>query len=287
LRTHHRKGGSGRPNLAVLSQPSDSVEPDGASLLLLDEMSKLMRIVAAGGFELRVVDPQQLRFENGSLFVDDFRVDVALVASWPLLAKTLDPGAPFYQAVHTRAAWILNSASTSILRGSKSVLALLSDPAYHHLVEPEVAAALARHVPWTRRVQQGNATYRDREVDLVSFLSAHRDELVLKPADEYGGSGVVLGWRCDDTAWAAALDRALTRPYVVQERVPIDSQLFPTMIEGELQLERQHFTLDPFVWNDTEAHGAHVRLNKSEVMNLSLGAGSTTPLLILEEAGHG
>jgi hypothetical protein len=289
LRMHHRKGGSGRPNLAVLSQRSDSAAPDSASLLQFDEMTKLMRIVMAGGFELRIVEPGQLRFEHGGLFADDFRVDVALVANWPLLVRTLDPDAPFYRAVHTRAAWVLNSASTSILRGSKSVLALLSDPAYHHLVEPEVAAALVRHVPWTRRVQQGDTTYRDRVVDLVPFIAAHRDELVLKPADEYGASGVVLGWRCDDAAWAAALDRAIARPYVVQERVPFDSQLFPRMIDGELHFEQQHFTLDPFVWNDTEVHGAHVRLNESDIINLSAGGGSTTPMLILDKkaSSHG
>lgn len=289
LRTHQRKGGTGRPNLAFLSQPEDAADLSSASLLHLDEITKLGRIVAEGGFELRVIDPQQLRFERGALFADDFRIDVALVANWPLLASSLDPGAPFYRAVHGGATWVLNSASTAILRGSKSVFAMLSDPAYAGLFEPEVAAALARHVPWTRRVQQGTTTYRDRTVDLVPFLAAHRDQLVLKPADEYGASGVVLGWQCDDAAWAGALDRALARPYVAQERVSIDSQLFPTMIEGELQLEKRFFTLDPFIWNDTEAHGAYIRLSRSAIMNLSAGGGSTTPLLIVDEqaAGHG
>ena len=289
LRTHHRQGGSGRPNLAVLSQRVGGEAPSGASLLQFDELTKLMGIVAAGGFELRIVDPERLRFESGHLFADDFRVDVALVADWPLLARNLDPGAPFYRAVHGRAAWVLNSAATSILRGSKSVFSLLSDPAHWHGLDAQVAAALARHVPWTRRVQQGNTTYQDRTIDLVPFLAAHRDRFVLKPADEYGASGVVLGWQGDDAAWAAALDRALARPYVVQERVAIDSQLFPAMIEGELQVHRRHFTLDPFVWNDTEVHGAHVRLSRSEILNLSAGEGSITPMMILdgEAGGHG
>ncbi len=65
--------------------------------------------------------------------------------------------------------------------------------------------------------------------------------------------------------------------------MPIDSQRFPTMSGGELQLERRHFTLDPFVWNDTEVHGAYVRLSRSAIRNLSAGGGSTTPTLILEE----
>jgi len=61
------------------------------------------------------------------------------------------------------------------------------------------------------------------------------------------------------------------------------------MIEGELQVHRRHFTLDPFVWNDTEVHGAHVRLSRSEILNLSAGEGSITPMMILdgEAGGHG
>jgi hypothetical protein len=285
LRTHHRKGGSGRPRLAVVNQSSNVApdHPDEESLLLLDETMKLIQTVVAGGFELRVVDPQQLRYEDGALYADDFRVDAALVANWSLLASALDPGAPFYRAVRDRAIWVVNSASTAILRGHKSVFALLSDPAYQHLFEPEVAAALARHVPWTRRVQQGSATYRDRTVDLLPFIVEHRDELVLKPANDYGASGVVLGWQCDDSTWAAAIDRALARPHVVQERVSITSQPFPTMARGELQLEERYFTIDPFVWNDTEPHGNHVRLSRSAILNMSASDGSTTAMLILDE----
>ena len=51
---------------------------------------------------------------------------------------------------------------------------------------------------------------------------AHRDRLVLKPNDDYGGAGIVLGWEVDDAdVGGRACDRALRRPYIVQERVAI------------------------------------------------------------------
>ena len=31
-------------------------------------------------------------------------------------------------------------------------------------------------------------------VDLLEYLRAHRDRFVIKPNDEYGGTGVTLGW---------------------------------------------------------------------------------------------
>jgi len=286
LRTHHRKGGTGRPTIAVLSQRSGA-EPDSSSLLELDEMTKLVGIVMSAGFEVQIVDPRQLTFEGGRLRAGDFAIDIAVVDDWPSFVAAVPPDAPFWQAVQRRATWILNSAATEILRGSKSVFALLSDPAYHHMFDAEVAAALVRHVPWTRRVRACQTTYRGEVVDLLPFLANHRDDVVLKPADEYGAKGVVLGWQCDDAAWTAALDRAVAKPYVVQERVSIGSELFPTFEQGKLQFDTRHFTMDPFVWNDTEIHGAYIRLSKSEILNLSAGGGSNTPMVIVEDGASG
>jgi hypothetical protein len=282
LRTHQRKGGRGRPSIAVLSQAAESTASDSASLIALEEMTKMLQIVQAGGFEVRIIDPAQLTLREGRLFADDFRVDTTLVADWPRFLKSVAPDAPFWQAVRSGAVWIINSAAAAILRGSKSVFALLSDPSYRSLFEPEVAAALARHIPWTRRVIEGKTTYRDQTVDLLQFIAAHRDTLVLKPADEYGGKGVVLGWECDDATWTVTLDHAVRHPYVVQERVLVGSELFPSMIDGKLSIEERHFDVDPFIWNDTEAMGCYVRLSKTGIMNLSAGEGSTTPMYLID-----
>ena len=42
---------------------------------------------------------------------------------------------------------------------------------------------------------------------------------MLKPNDDYGGKGIVLGWEVDDAAWEAAVRTALAEPYIVQERI--------------------------------------------------------------------
>src|SRR2546422_976737 len=67
--------------------------------------------------------------------------------------------------------------------------------------------------------------------DLVPFTRAKRDRLVLKPNDEYGGKGIVLGWEVDDAAWERAVGAALAEPSVVQERVPIPSEPFPSLVD--------------------------------------------------------
>ena len=282
LQTHHRKGGKGRPSIAVLSQKNLPPAASGTSLLLLVEMNKMLQCVQAEGFEVRMIDPAELTLVAGHLHADDYRIDAALVADWPNFLAGVGPDAPFWQAVRSGAIWIINSAATAILRGSKSLFALLSDPLYGHLFEPEVAVALTRHIPWTRRVVAGETTHRDRTIELVPFIAAHREELVLKPADEYGGKGVVLGWECDDAAWDAALERALGEPYVVQERVPIGRDAYPSMIDGELCFEERYFDVDPFVWNDTQASGCMVRLSKTTLLNQTAGGGTNTPMFVIE-----
>ena len=69
-------------------------------------------------------------------------------------------------------------------------------------------------------------------VDLVQFIVEHKDQLVLKPNDEYGGKGIVLGWEVDDAAWAEALRTALREPYIVQERVSLPSEPYPSVVDG-------------------------------------------------------
>jgi len=89
----------------------------------------------------------------------------------------------------------------------KMSLALLSDDRYAALYTAPQRAAIAKHIPWTRKVRED--TRRTRQVvDLGDFVIAHRERLVLKPNDEYGGKGVVLGWTIDQHEWSSLPRRA-------------------------------------------------------------------------------
>ena len=57
---------------------------------------------------------------------------------------------------------------------------------------------------WTRVMAERKTQCRGELVDLVPYVLARRERLVLKPNDEYGGKGIVLGWTEDGPAWEAA-----------------------------------------------------------------------------------
>lgn len=62
------------------------------------------------------------------------------------------------------------------------------------LLDADERTAVARHVPWTRQVRDGLTRYQGQPVPLLAFAQRNRERLVLKPNDDYGGQGVLLGW---------------------------------------------------------------------------------------------
>ena len=52
------------------------------------------------------------------------------------------------------------------------------------------------------------ADYFGEEIDLLKFIKANRNKLVLKPNDDYGGHGITIGWNADEIGWEEALARS-------------------------------------------------------------------------------
>ncbi|MGW1156848.1 hypothetical protein ACWD5Q_02800 [Streptomyces sp. NPDC002513] len=92
---------------------------------------------------------------------------------------------------------------------SKAVLSVLTDEEVVGGIDADLAARVRRSVPWTRVVEPRD-TYRDeRQIDLVPYVVAHREELLLKPVRGHGGRGVVIGREVADDAWRALVEGAV------------------------------------------------------------------------------
>ena len=127
-------------------------------------------------------------------------------------------------------------------------------------------------------------TFAGAERELLEVLRNERERLVLKPNDEYGGAGVVLGWETSPEDWEVAIASALARPYVVQQRVPVEKTLFPMYGEmfGETAAAVPMIVdFNPFLFHN-QVEGALVRLSASSLSNVSSGGGQTA-LLVLED----
>ncbi len=166
----------------------------------------------------------------------------------------------------------------------KALFALLSEYADSPVFAPAQRAAIQTHLPWTRLVRDGYTTRNGRTIDLLPFLENRREQFVLKPNGEYGGKGVMLGWESGSEEWRAGLTHAAASesPWVVQERIPLATQEFPTWTENKLVFAPRFMDIDPYTYGPGLVTGAGVRLGATGLLNVTAGGGSAVPLVIVE-----
>jgi len=103
-----------------------------------------------------------------------------------------------------------------------------------------------------------------------------------KPNDDYGGAGIVLGWTVDDAAWGAALRHALTTPYIVQQKVKIPRDAYPSFVDGAIVYADRQVDTAPFLVHGQYVEGVLSRLSTAELLNVTAGGGSQTPSFLVE-----
>jgi uncharacterized circularly permuted ATP-grasp superfamily protein len=162
----------------------------------------------------------------------------------------------------------------------KASLAVLQDERNAHLFDRDELAAIEAHIPWTRLIEERRTVRSGQPIDLVPFILEHREQLVLKPNDDYGGRGVVLGWLVDQRGWEQAVQTALAEPYIVQERVALPSEPFPSLRDGRLQVSDRLLDTDPYVFYGTYVDGCLTRLSTEALLNVTAGGGSTVPTFV-------
>jgi len=222
------------------------------------------------GIKTVICDPRALEFRSGRLYAQG--VPVNLVYRRVLTSELLDRGEetrPLRDAYVAGAVCVVNSFRAKLLH-KKMSLALLSDDIYARLYTPAQRAAIRRHVPWTRRVRP----------ELAEDIARRRETLVLKPNDEYGGKGVVLGWTVGQSDWEAAIDAATTQSYVVQEAVEIPRIPFPVALDGLRYIDLA-VDLDPYLF-DGRVGGFMTRVSAAALLNVTAGAGSVVPTFVVE-----
>jgi glutathionylspermidine synthase len=236
----------------------------------------------AVGMDTVIADPRELEFRGGRLYADHGPVD--LVYKRVLLSELVERcglETPLLRAVAARAVCMVNPPRSKILH-KKASLAVLSDERNSQLFDSEERAAIAAHIPWTRVVEHRQTEHEGRSVDLVPFVLENRTRMVLKPNDDYGGAGIVLGWQTDGTSWEQAVNTALASPHIVQQRVPIPSEPYPSLVDGRAAFADRMLDTAPFVCGGEYAEGCLTRLSTAALLNVTAGGGSTVPTFVVE-----
>lgn len=237
------------------------------------------------GYPAIICSPDELEFANNRLQVGDFRIDIVYKR---LLVNEYLPIMREYPALldayRAGAICMVNSFRSKLIH-KKALFAVLTDQRRAALFSGAEQKAIREHVPWTRLVRAEKSDYFGKEIDLLEYIKANRDKLVLKPNDDYGGHGIAIGWNTDEISWEEALRCALVNgDYVAQERVPTARETFPALKDdGTIEFAEQLVDLDPLLFNG-KVRSAFTRLSFTELANVSSGGGMV-PTFIIGEKG--
>jgi glutathionylspermidine synthase len=234
------------------------------------------------GFDCEIIDPGEVTYEGGRLRGP--RGVIELIYKRVLLHELVERGGmdhPILRAFRDGAVCMVNPPACKILH-KKASLAVLHDERNAHLFDAEEREAIALSIPWTRVVTERRTTHEGVEVDLLPFAAEHRDQLVLKPNDDYGGKGIVLGWEVGDQAWQDALRTALREPYIVQQRIALPKESYPGFVDGRVVFADRMVDTAPYVAYGGNVDGCLSRLATAALLNVTAGGGSQTPTFIAE-----
>jgi hypothetical protein len=93
----------------------------------------------------------------------------------------------------------------------------------------------------------------------------------------------VLGWQVSAVEWEAALALGLSEPTIVQQRVDVPSQAYPSVVDGRVRFGERSFDTAPFVCHGDYMSSCLTRLSTDPLLNVSAGGGSTVPTFVIEE----
>ena len=272
LKAYREWGGEqDKPRIAII---------DWKGLPTSSEFRVLQDYFVAEGYPALIADPHDLEYNGDYLSVDGSRIDIVYkrVLIHELLSKFgLDH--PLVQAYRQNRVCLANSFRTKLAH-KKATFAVLSDPAYEYLFDSADLEMIQRHIPWTRFMKPSRTVFQGSEFDLETLVLHERGRFVLKPNDDYGGHGVVLGWETSPKDWREAVKAAFHKPYIVQERVFLEKTSIPAYLD-RVYLDYLFVDFNPFLFQN-EVEGALIRLSASSLLNVTSGGGQTA-LLVLEE----
>nr|MBA3640327.1 hypothetical protein [Acidobacteriota bacterium] len=212
------------------AQPPTIAIVDWREVPTWTEFEILRDAFVQAGIPTLISDPRDLEFDGTTLVAAGHKID--LVYRRVLINDILERAeecAALVRAYEARAVCVANTFRCK-LPHKKALFAVLTDPVNARMFTPMEHAVIAAHVPWTRVVADAATEKDDLEAPILDIARRERDTLVLKPNDEYGGKGVMLGWEMNASAWDAALDTALADPkgsWILQERIPVRREVFP------------------------------------------------------------
>jgi uncharacterized circularly permuted ATP-grasp superfamily protein len=223
-----------------------------------------------------LADPRDLVFDGKTLSAQGKKIDLVYrrVLINDIVARPAECEA-LVKAYSANAICMCNNLRCKIAH-VKAFFAVLTDERNDSLFSIAERAIIKKHIPWTRVVADIKTGHYGEPIELLPFIRKQRNNLVLKPSDEYGGTGVHLGWETTEAKWDEVLAEALAAKngaWIVQERIPTRREEFPH-ISNDGKVENKDVLVDfaPYLYRG-KLSGFLTRLSATGLANVTSGGG--------------
>jgi hypothetical protein len=260
-------GSSTKPQIAIV---------DWEDVPTVSEFEILQERFEKMGIPTLIADPRELEWDGKSLVAQDKKIDLVYrrVLINDIVAKPVECSA-LVKAYSANAVCVANNFRCKIPH-VKAFFAVLTDEQNGALFSHGERELIRRHIPWTRVVADVGTAHYGQRIDLLAFIRKDRENLVLKPSDEYGGTGVTLGWETSEADWDMAIERALSAKngvWIVQERIPIRREVFPYIADvGKVDYRDMLVDFAPYLFRG-KLCGFLTRLSATGLANVTSGGG--------------
>jgi uncharacterized circularly permuted ATP-grasp superfamily protein len=235
-----------------------------------------------------VCDPRDLAFGGDRLTALGRKIDLVYrrVLINDIVARPAECEA-LVNAYAVGAVCVANSLTCKIPH-KKAFFAVLTDEQNSALFSAGERDLIRRHIPWTRLLADSKTTRDGESFGLLDYVRRRRNEFVVKPNDEYGGTGVLLGWEASESEWDAGIDRALVdhavanrnAAWVVQERIAVRREVFPMQTERGVEMRDMLVDFAPYLFRGRMG-GFLTRLSSTGLANVTSGGGQV-PCFVVE-----
>jgi uncharacterized circularly permuted ATP-grasp superfamily protein len=238
------------------------------------------------GVPVEIADPRDLVFDGKTLSAHGKKIDLVYrrvlindILAWPAECKAL------VDAYEANAVCVANNFRCKIPH-VKAFFAVLTDERNAGMFSFDERLMIQQHVPWTRVVADVQTAHYGEQIELLPFVRRERNKLVLKPSDEYGGTGVTLGWETDERAWDEAIGKAISAnggAWIVQERIPIRREVYPWVKpDGEVEFRDMLVDFAPYLFRGKVA-GFLTRLSATGLANVTSGGGQVPAFRVIHK----
>lgn len=199
------------------------------------------------GYEAVVADPRELEYDGRVLSHGGLKIDIIYrrVVSHEYVER-LNEVTAMTRAFKDHSVCVVGSFRSDVAF-NKKIFGVLQNPGFSRFFTEEERELVHRHVPWTHSVEDVECDYHGERGKLLELVRDHKDELVLKPSDLYGGKGVSFGIEENPDRWRRLIREELNKDYIVQEFITIPSMPIGVW-NKEMRMETRLIHLGEYVF---------------------------------------